>query len=196
MALVFSSLEGRTARNHPPGTHPPEVAHRRLPVGLQLSTPGHAQRGPLTLTAGSAVFARERHGWRYARRRKARPGREKKFSIFHTDFARTSAKVRAQNGELECLSPCPTLSYRNSQPSGVGGNAADHPTGTMENCRYALDSPRWNRVVMGAWEWEIHRAGVQPEAAQFLLGDPKADVIQICGERDMTRAAAVAAKIG
>lgn len=34
------------------------------------------------------------------------------------------------------------------------------------------------------------------EAAQILLGHTKADVTQICAERDMSRAATVAARIG
>jgi integrase len=38
--------------------------------------------------------------------------------------------------------------------------------------------------------------GIRLEAAQVLLGHSKADVTQVYAERDVSRAAAVAAKIG
>ncbi len=83
-----------------------------------------------TLPGGYLVFARKTVSWRVSGNGKSRPCREKKFRIFRRDFARSPAKVRAQNGKLARLPPGRTPPCRNCQLPNTEGPvpwAAEQP---------------------------------------------------------------------
>jgi hypothetical protein len=125
LEIRSSKLEGNLklkARSSEPGEavvsyQPLRQSVAPSPTHLWLSNmPGRIAH-PLPSPATYLVFARKTVTWRVSRNAKSLQGRDQKNLIFWGDFARSPAKVRAQNGGLARLPPGRTRPCRDSQLS-------------------------------------------------------------------------------